>query len=192
MAHIYEDEGLTNKLVRKRAIEAALHETTEGIINRKKVPDHAPSVRAVAKLLSKIESYDTKNGFDDGKNTAYYAQQMAIGFERELRSFLKDTQNMEKNSHDYNQRISTFNDSCHQIIVQNIEGVSREPTFWNFIAPAINAFLKLIGAEPYKLDTTSFAKNLDIREGLRELKDTGIGKDKIEEVDRGNEYTGPG
>lgn len=59
MAHIYEDEGSVNKLVRKRAIEAALHETMEGIINRK-IPDHAPSVRAVAKLLHKIESYDTK------------------------------------------------------------------------------------------------------------------------------------
>lgn len=192
MVHIYEGEGQVNKLARKIAIEAALHEKTEGLINRKKVPDHAASVRAVAKLLNKIESYDTKNGFDDGKNTAYYAQQMAESFERELKAFLADTKHMKKDSNDYNQRVSTFNANCHQIIVQNIEGVSREPTFWNFIAPAINGFLKLIGAEPYKHDTTNFAKSQDIREGLRELKDTGIGKDKIEEIDRGNEYTGPG
>ena len=52
----------------------------------------------------------------------------------------------------------------------------------------VNGFLKLIGKEPYKLDTTNFAKGEEIQEGLREVKDTGIGKAQIEEIDSGNDY----
>ncbi len=116
---------------------------------------------------------------------------MANGLEGELKTFLADTKGMKKGSPDYNARVETFNQSCQKNITENLEGVSRKSSFFNFIAPAVNGFLKAIGLEPYKLDTTAFAKNQDIKDALRTVKDTGIAKDNIEKVEEGNE-PGPG
>ena len=123
MVSIYKGEGSVNRYVRHTAIEAAIHTTTHGIIERTVKFDHAAPVVAIAKLLRKIEEYDTKHGFDDQNknNSVYYAQQMAQGFERELKNFLRDTKGLKNEGHGYIERLETFKQSCNQIIVDNID-----------------------------------------------------------------------
>ena len=186
---IYEGEGSTNTLERKETIEAALAQTTKGVVDRKIENGHALSVRAIAMLLQKIGEYNTKPGFDDQNgNVVYYVQQMALDLEEQLQHFVSDSTGWTKESDDYKQRLKTFNQNCEKIIAQNIEGVSREPTWFNVFAPLINRFLKIIGREPYKLDTTDFAKNQAIHKGFSDLSDAGVGKEKIDEIDSGNDY----
>ena len=140
---------------------------------------------AIANLLREIEKYSSEHGFDN--NNAYYAKKIANGFENGLLVFLNETADHKTGSVPYETKLQDFNSTCTEVIRENLKGVSRESTFWNFIAPLVNGFLKLIGVEPYKLHTTHFAKNSVINAGLNSVKLANIAKEDISKIQAENE-----